>query len=187
MWTNKLQWLFKQSKIFIVYGPIKFRGHLSGPNWRSKPLSRVLTEHSRWMMNKRMRCCILWTIFCVALKHSARTNSEQVLHLFLKLSAKKFLLADEDHKMFKSPGMTSNLTKFLELSKETEDVITQIFLSKWNVHREKKCAKTKDVYCESKQEFQKHEPRENLNIGQCWRCAHQCSVCSCVDKGLIWR
>ena len=78
--------------------------------------------------------------------------------------------------MFKSPGMTSNLTKFLELSKETEDVITQIFLSKWNVHREIKCAKTKDVYCESKQEFQKHEPRENLNIGQYGCCAHQCSV-----------
>ena len=66
----------------------------------------------------------------VAWKHSARTNSEQVLHFFLKLLAKTFLLAEADHKMSKSPGMTRNLTKFLELSKETEDVITQIFLSK---------------------------------------------------------
>ena len=66
----------------------------------------------------------------IAGKHSARTNSEQVLHFFLKLLAKTFLLAEADHKMSKSPGMTRNLTKFLELSKETEDVITQIFLSK---------------------------------------------------------
>jgi len=61
--------------------------YLSGPNWRSKPLSRVLTDHSR-------HC---WETQC---KNQFRT------------------------------GMTSNLTKFLELSKETEDVITQIFLSK---------------------------------------------------------
>ena len=47
MRINKLQRLFKQTKKFIFYGPIKFRDYLSGPNWRSKPLSRVLTDHSR--------------------------------------------------------------------------------------------------------------------------------------------
>ena len=84
---------------------------------------------------------------------------------FLELLAKTFPLAEADHKMFKSPGMMSNLTKFLELSKETEDVITQIFLSKWNVQRKIKCDKTKDFYWQSKQEFQKMSLVKILILG----------------------
>ena len=80
-----------------------------------------------------MWCHILWTIFVcrrcweTQCKNQFRTGSS---FFFLELLAKTFPLAEADHKMFKSPGMMSNLTKFLELSKETEDVITQIFLSK---------------------------------------------------------
>ena len=70
--------------------------------------------------------------FCVQalLGNTVQEPIQNRFFIFFKIVGKKILLADEDHKMFKSPGMTSNLTKFLELSKETEDVITQIFLSK---------------------------------------------------------